>query len=112
MSEVISKSPMSAYSELKNSSEEEEPEDFVLSMTMKNHWERSNPLIDWRELNWKQSHQKTERRQERKKEEKFKKSKSTNPKRKEEPKEDKTRTSKENKERRRNNLPVDYLNMQ
>ena len=36
MSELISKSPMLAYSELKNSSEEEEPEDSVLSMTTKN----------------------------------------------------------------------------
>lgn len=36
MSELISKSPMSVYSELKNTSEEEEPEDSALSMTTKN----------------------------------------------------------------------------
>ena len=112
-SELISKSPMSAYSELKNTSEEEEPEDSASSMTTKNHWERSNPLIDWRELNWKNSHQKTERSQEeRKKEKKFKKSKSIKHKRKEEPREDKKRTSKESKEKRRNKFPVCYLNIQ
>ena len=104
-SEPISRNNTSLFSELKNSSEEEELRDSASSMTTRTPWERSSPPPELRESSWRKSLPRTERRvPARRKEERPKRSRSTSCKERPLLSEDNRRTSKENKTERRNNF--------